>query len=75
MGQSKITRRCDGLMRKNGEQDVIDFACAESRHFVCGKLLSFVELVQYALETIGLLRSMRGYSAYGVSVHALLDCQ
>jgi hypothetical protein len=33
---------CDGLMHKNGEQNVINFACAESRGlFVHGKSLSF----------------------------------
>jgi hypothetical protein len=42
MGQTEITGRCDGLMCKNEEQNVIDFACVESRRlFVCGKSLSF----------------------------------
>jgi hypothetical protein len=41
MGQTEITGRCNGLMCKNGEQSVIDFACAKShRLFVWGKLLS-----------------------------------
>jgi hypothetical protein len=51
MGQTEITRCCDGLMHKNGEQNVINFACAESHHlfacvesrhlFVCRKSSSF----------------------------------
>jgi hypothetical protein len=42
MGQTEITGRCNGLMYKNGEQNVIDFACAESRRlFVHGKSSSF----------------------------------
>jgi hypothetical protein len=42
MGQTENTGRCNGLMRKNGEQNIVDFACAESRRpFVCGKLSSF----------------------------------
>jgi hypothetical protein len=31
MGQTEITGCCNCLMRKNGEQDVIDFACAKGR--------------------------------------------
>jgi hypothetical protein len=34
MGQTEITGHCDGLMRKNGEQDVVDFC-------MCGESLSF----------------------------------
>jgi hypothetical protein len=38
MGQTKNTRRCDGLMRKNGDHIVVDFVCAESRRLsICGK--------------------------------------
>jgi hypothetical protein len=32
MGQTKISGRCYGLMRKNGEDFVVDFACAKCRH-------------------------------------------
>jgi hypothetical protein len=42
MGQTEITGHCDGLMCKNGEHIVIDFAYVEShRLFVCGKSSSF----------------------------------
>jgi hypothetical protein len=42
MGQTEITGRCNGLMHKNGEQNVVNFACAESRRlFVCMKSSSF----------------------------------
>jgi hypothetical protein len=42
MGQTEITRCCDGLMYKNGEHIVVNFAGAKSHHlFVWGKLLSF----------------------------------
>jgi hypothetical protein len=42
MGQTEIAGRCEGLMPKNGEHNVVDFACAEScRLFVCGKSSSF----------------------------------
>jgi hypothetical protein len=68
MGQTEITGYCDGLMCKNGEQNIIDFACVESHQlFVHGKSSSFAYLDQYALETVGLLWSMCGYGAYGVS--------
>jgi hypothetical protein len=30
MGQTEITGRCNGLMCKNGEKNVVDFACAKS---------------------------------------------
>jgi hypothetical protein len=30
MGQTKITGHCDGLMCKNGEPNVVDFAYVES---------------------------------------------
>jgi hypothetical protein len=61
MGQTEITRRCDGLMCKNGEQNIVNFTCAENhRLFVCGKSLSSAYLDQYASETISLLWTMRG---------------
>jgi hypothetical protein len=34
MGQTEITGHYNGLMRKNGEWNVVDFACAKSRHVV-----------------------------------------
>jgi hypothetical protein len=42
MGQTENTGCCNGLMCKNGEQNIVNFACVESYHlFVCGKLSSF----------------------------------
>jgi hypothetical protein len=42
MGQTENTKCCEGLMHKNGEQNVINFACVESRRlFVHGKSSSF----------------------------------
>jgi hypothetical protein len=42
MGQTENTGNCDGLMHKNGEQNVVDVAYTESCHlFVWGKLSSF----------------------------------
>jgi hypothetical protein len=42
MGQTEITGHCDGLMFKNGEHNVVDFAGVEShRLFVPGKSSPF----------------------------------
>jgi hypothetical protein len=34
MGQTEITGHCSGLMCRNGEQNVVDFTCVESRHLL-----------------------------------------
>jgi hypothetical protein len=31
MGQTENTRHCEGLMRKNGEHNVINFVCVKGR--------------------------------------------
>jgi hypothetical protein len=45
MGNYRDLWHCYGLMCKNGEEYVVDFACAKScHHFICGKLLSLPNL-------------------------------
>jgi hypothetical protein len=44
MGQTENTGCCDGLMHKNGEQNIIDFVCAKGRQvdLICWKSLAFL---------------------------------
>jgi hypothetical protein len=52
VGQTEVSRRCYGLMCKNGEWIIIDFACAKSHHVgilhnltdMCRKLSAFISL-------------------------------
>jgi hypothetical protein len=64
VGQTKITGHCDGLMHKNGEDYVVDFACAKSRRLsICGKSSSFYITDRYASESVSLPWSTCGYGA------------
>jgi hypothetical protein len=59
MGQTEITGHCDSLMCKNGEQDVIDFASAESRRLFAHCLLpNLADMRQKLLACFGLCVDM-----------------
>jgi hypothetical protein len=52
MGQTEITGRCYGLMCKNGEKYVVDFACVKSRCVVI--LHNLTNMCREASACIGL---------------------
>jgi hypothetical protein len=66
MGQTEISGRCYGLMHKNGEDYVVDFACAKSRRV--GILHNLTDMHQNPSAGFGLCMDMAPVAYHCVDV-------